>query len=1168
MGTGTRIIAAALALAAAAIAQAQAPSPGQSQRLRIHFAEKVDIPARADRADFNAYGRRFTLLLEDNERLLQAMPGARKASLGSVRLLRGRVDGRDGSWVRLTLKDGLVSGAFWDGAELYLVARHSEIAGDLQNPLDAPASQTVVYRAADTENLLPANFCATFLPKVPLASGNGLSQYKALVNELKLQFVAPPTDRLDISLVVDSALAAQYAGYSPPENDVRYFMLNAINVVDGIFDAQVGLQVTASELNIPAADADPFTSFKSSELLEQLSDYRATIPELLATPVTHLVTRRMLDDGDTLGIAQIGGACDAEVGVSLTAVGGGGFDGSTPIIMAHEIAHNLNAVHDDGACGANFLMWPTYNGATRFSQCSIDQIRPFIEQHRGSCFISPDYADVAVRIGDIPNPLVREAFTWPIYLKAAGTRPVTNAVMSFNLRYIDLDSVTPTQGACAPLNGDMRCQLGTLAPGVEARVDITATPRYPNDTLNLSVTGDATEDRYETNSVAYGAIDVKPQATVGLSVNPENASAYVGDTASFTFTVAASGPRTSRAVVLNFTGDASYLEFVSLTPSQGSCAFDSCQLGDISSGGSAQVTATVRPKQGMSLTVAALVSGANIYAAQQSVSAKVNATATFDLAIEPPQGMQTQAVGVPFDIVVPVRANGTRPVPAGRFRMNLGTATFISADVSGTPCASDVLMSAYGNGCDLGTLNPGDSRTVTVRARFDAPAYTNVYMAAEILNDELWTNNSADVLYRALYTNDVSVTMFPNGFGDFEGRPTLVTAVLHSVGAQDASNVTATLDVPAGLRIQSATLAGGTCVVANSRRATCTRGSLQLSEQPELQATVIGDEPGLYTSTWTVSAANDGLAGNNTVSFDFRIRPHADVGVRTDAAQLSFVVNHPRDVAVEVFTGPDRPVPNVVLSLPSSSFLVLDSVTTPVGTCDLTNPNNAFCNLGTLPAGSVQRIMLHYRAVQAGGGIGGWIKVQTPDDFAYDNDMVSVDYRTYEEGDMRVRLAAARAAGTIGGTLVLPTITVDSGTQSAYDVLVDIPIPSFASIESISSSGLCSGGAVITCYLGNKGPNTVNEIGVTLKLNGTGTFTSNVVVSAANDVNPANDTASLQIQSDSVAKPSTPSAPAKKSGGGSMEWPALAFLALCLLVRRHLRLCPTKSYKKACVLRH
>jgi hypothetical protein len=1131
MRVGIQLFAIAIGLLGAAGARA-------AEALQIDYAEPIAITAAPGAVKFEAYGRELTLQLESNDRLVQGMPGARKASISSIQLLRGKVSGNPGSWVRLTTDGNQVAGGIWDGTDLYLVARHRDIAAYLTNPLQAAPDATVVYRLADTTNFLPEGFCATGTSGDGSVSKNGLAQYKAMIQEFKLTFVAEPTDQLDISLIADSGVVQAYAS---PNDNLNLRMLDAVNLVDGIYDSQLGLMITASDLRTLPGSSDPFTANDSSGLLAQLRDFRSSIPAVQSKAVAHLLTSRSLDGGSTLGVAYLDGACDATKGVSLTSAPNGSISNSF-MVIAHELGHNLGAQHDTAACGDTHIMWPEYSYEIRptFSQCSVEQIKPFIAAHRGACITSPSYGDVAARVGTIASPLQTEAFTWPVYVKNLGTAAITNAVAAVSIRNHDPLTAVPTQGTCAPVNHQTVCQLGTLAPGGEVRIDLPLSTNFL-ETLDLSVASNATNDRYENNNVVYGSVTVQPRATLDTSVTPATASANVGDIVEYVYTLTASGPRASRNAQLQFGGDSS-LDVVSASATQGTCTTDKCLLGDIPTGASAKVTLRVKSTQGAAHTLSAQTQAEFTQLLHQNVNATLNATATYDLAIESP-GNQLLAVDAPFTLTIPIRANGTRPVSGGVLRMNL-PADITSLEIDGVACAPALL---FGTGCPLGTLNPGQVKTARLTAVFHAPTETGVYIGAEILNDELWSNNSANLVFRVRYATDVTLET-PVGSGAVEGRQFDAVTVLTSLGAQSATNVSSTLDVPVGLRVVSASLSQGTCAIVTERRVTCTLGLLALDEQREMRVRLVGDQPASYSGTWSVTAANDGVPGNNSVAAAILVRPLTDIRLNAIATLPGFVIGIPREFTIEVYAGGTRPAENVVVNLFSIDGLVLEGVSTPTGTCTLTGTRPK-CSLGTLAPDSLVRVVPRYRATRSGTGGSAWVNVTANDDVDRSNNDRDVRLNTYEAGDVAVRVAGSTISGVVGDTVDLPRITFETLTR-AYDLRFSVSLPPFTTLVGMSGAVLCTGTTVLDCYLGDQSePGNNRIIDLKVRLDATGTFTTNVVARAGNDTQPSNDSASFQVQATAVATPPPPvvtpppSGGSKSGGGGRFEWLALVFLA-------------------------
>src|ERR1044072_9384831 len=121
-------------------------------------------------------------------------------------VLRGKITGVEGSWVRLAPVNGSLEGAIWDARELYAVPSARSIAPYLATPLDALPGQTVVYRLSDTINGLPAQFCGVE-PRRPMSPASGttaLKQYQDVIAELQAMAAITPTDQLEASLIADT----------------------------------------------------------------------------------------------------------------------------------------------------------------------------------------------------------------------------------------------------------------------------------------------------------------------------------------------------------------------------------------------------------------------------------------------------------------------------------------------------------------------------------------------------------------------------------------------------------------------------------------------------------------------------------------------------------------------------------------------------------------------------------------------------------------------------------------------------------------------------------------------------------------------------------------------------------------------------------------------------
>ena len=213
--------------------------------------------------------------------------------------------------------------------------------------------------------------------------------------------------------------------------------------------------------------------------------------------------------------------------------------------------------------------------------------------------VNPIAADLAVDKSDAADP-VREGddVTYVVNVSNNGLQTAENVVLTDDLPdgviYV---SATPSQGSCSQDAGTVTCNLGDILGGGSADVTIVVNaPTAGTLTNNATVTSD-TEDPNAGNNSDSEETTVNPIAA-DLAVDKSDAVDPVteGDDVTYVVTVSNSGPETAENVVL--TDDLpDGVTYVSATPSQGTCSeaggVVTCDLGDIASGGSEDVTIVV-----------------------------------------------------------------------------------------------------------------------------------------------------------------------------------------------------------------------------------------------------------------------------------------------------------------------------------------------------------------------------------------------------------------------------------------------------------------------------------------------------------------------------------------------------------------------------------------------
>jgi len=286
---------------------------------KVLYHERLELESRADvdgqqHLSFDAYGRRFDLDLEPNDDIGQAV----SANRSDIKPFRGTVAGQPGSWVRLThTRDGW-RGLLSDGHELYAIDPENELAAVAVQPLTAPSSSApVMYRLADTLMPLGAGFCGTDTDE-SVTSGAGrptaLKAFTRIAEDLAAQASGIPARRLVVGVVADHQFVDKIG--ADPEGAI----VARMDIVDGIWSAEVGIRIELAPLTIFSRPQDPFSATTvPSGLLDELRSYRgglsAHAPEAdmhAAIATTATVTRSMMATNAFLLAAEALDECTKE----------------------------------------------------------------------------------------------------------------------------------------------------------------------------------------------------------------------------------------------------------------------------------------------------------------------------------------------------------------------------------------------------------------------------------------------------------------------------------------------------------------------------------------------------------------------------------------------------------------------------------------------------------------------------------------------------------------------------------------------------------------------------------------------------------------------------------------------------------------------------------------
>ena len=230
------------------------------------------------------------------------------------------------------------------------------------------------------------------------------------INSLRESFGVEVPKAMRIGIVVDSRFNEYHRGAGLNR------AVALINVIDGIYQSELGAAlILDTVIAYTDAETDPMRNANGSveDILESFRTIRELEPKLRSDlTMVHLFTGAR-DSLGVLGLGWINTACRTDgYDISL----------STPfaydaLLAAHEMAHNLGALHDDApACstGRSNIMWPRLSSLTepQFSACSLEAIAPALD---ASCNL--ENIDLSVKLQQ---------------LNGTGTNRTLNAVVRNN----------------------------------------------------------------------------------------------------------------------------------------------------------------------------------------------------------------------------------------------------------------------------------------------------------------------------------------------------------------------------------------------------------------------------------------------------------------------------------------------------------------------------------------------------------------------------------------------------------------------------------------------------------------------------------------------------------------------------------------------------------------
>jgi hypothetical protein len=357
-------------LVTAAAGADRGPAPRGFDVERFDPAEVERAAAAGRTVDLHFFDRSHPVRLEPSPVRARHFRAAATSATGerraiypaAARTFRGRVEGDPGSMVRLSvtargLRGFVKSSEGWTfiepldpAAPAVGTPRHKVFTdGDLDPDFAAPCPEPAVF--ADEPATSPAEAEAS--PAAEPAAG-----------DLRTLELAADADFEFFSIHGSAAAAAA-------EIDA------IVNMVDGIYELELGITIDLVHTHVWEAEPDPFGSTEAQALLNEFRGHWNANHGAIGRDTAHLFTGKNLDGG-TIGLASLGTVCALSNAYGLSQDISS--DVLMPLVVAHEIGHNLGAGHDPSSSTTRYIMYPSIGSMTldEFSDGSRTQVANYV----------------------------------------------------------------------------------------------------------------------------------------------------------------------------------------------------------------------------------------------------------------------------------------------------------------------------------------------------------------------------------------------------------------------------------------------------------------------------------------------------------------------------------------------------------------------------------------------------------------------------------------------------------------------------------------------------------------------------------------------------------------------------------------------------------------------
>jgi len=447
----------------------------------------------------------------------------------------GKIDDDPNSWVRVAIDDDTPAGYLFYFGELFRLDTRASISGhDTTTHDDLVLVQTLGHPDAasllgglspQVDNIQYAPLYALsdeplFSPqRSPLKSSPKPDTLEPATNDAQVRAATDTvvTRAMRVGIVVDS----RFNDYHNGRGLAR--ALSIMNSVDAIYQSQLGIAIVIEGIRVyddPATDPMYDRGGNVDTILANFRSIRMSdsrLPNDLT--LVHLFSGHR-DPESVIGLGWISTACRLD-GYDISMSTPFPFD---TLLAAHEIAHNLGALHDDDAqCLVNqdenrtTLMWPKLSGSST-SEFSICSTRNMQAAKNASCNL--ENIDLSVQLRTLRS---NESMQRSVIIEVANKDTYRRGTEAITVtRFPNDTKLTDLSAGCRLQDTTVHCNHGLIPAQTVSRLSLSASlTSVDRQTVISEVTLLNAADIYGLdNRAVIEVLDVDQSSAESLSATP------------------------------------------------------------------------------------------------------------------------------------------------------------------------------------------------------------------------------------------------------------------------------------------------------------------------------------------------------------------------------------------------------------------------------------------------------------------------------------------------------------------------------------------------------------------------------------------------------------------------------------------------------------------------